>query len=266
MRAAAIIVAAGLVLGGGFVVGRSVLTSGSSGGGGSPPSAAGALQPFSAIPKPLVDRDHDGLDDGFEQQIAEQYAPVLFFEAQEKTYPASVAWLLGRMQLQHREDGCTPDHVSVLTSKSGPILDHLLGPSPGQLWTFPGDFSDVGPRFACQDDKRTSLTTSNSLPDGTDGNGVGDEQNMQLAFTSDGPSDADKAGQLNPSQWLTYVHVYPSAQHGVIIQYWHAFPFNPVLLDTHEGDWDASLQVKLDAQLHLVGAWFSRHSNDSPGR
>ena len=62
------------------------------------------------------------------------------------------------------------------------------------------------------------------------------------------------------------MHVYPSAQHGVIIQYWHAFPYNPVPLDTHEGDWDASLQVKLDAQLNLVGAWFSRHSNDAPGR
>ena len=262
MRVAAIIVGAGLALGAGLVIRNAVVGSGN----GHAPRAVMALDPYGAIPKPRVDRDHDGLDDGFEQRIAEQYAPVLFFEAQEKTYPASVAWLLGRMQLQHREDGCSPDHTSVLQSESGPILDHLLGPGPDHHWTFPDDFSDVGPRLFCTDSRRTSLTTVDGLPDGPDGNGVGDEQNMQLAFTNGGPDDATKAGELDPSRWATYVHVYPSREHGVIIQYWHAFPYNPVPLDTHEGDWDASLQVKLDAQLNLVGAWFSRHSNDSPGR
>ena len=200
MRAAAIIVGTGLVLGAGFLVGRAVLTGGSAGGASSTTtSVVAALDPFGAIPKAHVDQDHDGLDDNFEKQIAEKYAPVLFFESQEKTYPASVPWLLGRMQLQHREDGCSPDHVSVLRSQSGPVLDHLLGPGPDHSWTFPDDFTDVGPRLLCNDSKRASLTTIDSLPDGPDATGVGDEQSMQLAFINGGPSDADKAGQLDPS-------------------------------------------------------------------
>ena len=266
-RLIAVLLASGLVAGTGLLVASVVGGSTSSAAPRSSQklTSASSLHPFSAIPPVKVDKDHDGLDDNFEKSIAEQYAPVLFFEAQEKSYPANVAWLLGRMQLQHREDGCSPDHTSVLNSASGPILDHLLGPNPSHHWTFPNDFSDVGPRLFCQDDKRTSVTTSDSLPDGPDGKGVGDEQNMQLFFPN-GPDDATKAGSLDPSQWVTYVHVYPSKEHGIIIQYWHSFSYNPVTLDTHEGDWDASLQVKLDAQLNLVGAWFSRHSNDSPGR
>jgi hypothetical protein len=261
MRMVAIIVGGGLALGAGWAIARVVIAG--ENGNPSPPQVA--LHPFGAIPKPRVDRDHDGLDDQFEQRIAAQYAPVLFFEAQERTYPASVTWLLGRMELQHREDGCSPDHTSSLQSESGPMLDHLLGPGPHHHWTFPDDFSDVGPRLNCQDSNRTSLSTVEGLPDGPDGSGIGDEQNLQLAYTNGGPDDATKAGELAPSQWATYVHIYPSRDHGVIVQYWHAFPYNPVPLDTHEGDWDASLQVKLDAQLSPVGAWFSRHSNDAPG-
>jgi hypothetical protein len=266
MRVVAVLLSTGLLAAGGYVVGRAVLKGDKTGGGSATTSRIAALDPFSAIPKAQVDQDHDGLDDNFEQRIAEKYAPELFLEAQEKTYPASVPWLLGRMQLQHTEDGCTPDHRSELTSHPGATGDQLLGPDQNHQWTFPGDFTDVGPRFGCRDDKRTSLNTINSLPDGPDATGAGDEQVMQLEFTGGKASDMDKAGQLDPSQWPTYVHVYPSAQHGVIVQYWHAFPYNPVPGDTHEGDWDASLQVRLDAQLNLVGAWFSRHSNDTPGR
>jgi len=255
-RALAVSLASALVASG--AVAAVVVATRSS--GSSARRTSGAESTSASIPPVTVDVDHDGLDDNFENRLANAYAPVLFFDAQESNFPMNVVSLTTQMQLQHREDGCAPDHTSELMSHTG----NLLGPAPGRYWTFPNDFTDVGPRLNCQDDKRTSLSTVESLPDGPNGDGVGDEQNMQLFFPNGAGSV--QSGNLDPKDWTTYVHVYPSRHGGVVIQYWHVFAYNSALLDNHEGDWDASLQVELDAHLQPIGAWFSRHSDDAPGR
>jgi hypothetical protein len=54
---------------------------------------------------------------------------------------------------------------------------------------------------------------------------------------------------------------------GLMIQYWHVFAYNEFGggFDNHGGDWDASIQVWLKADLTLKGVWFSRHADDHPG-
>src|SRR5262249_1168561 len=77
-----------------------------------------------------------------------------------------------------------------------------------------------------------------------------------------------RVGSLNPSDWKTYVHVYPSNSGGVIVQYWHCFAYNEFSFlgfGNHGGDWDASIQVRLDTNLMPLGAWYSRHAHDHPG-
>lgn len=77
----------------------------------------------------------------------------------------------------------------------------------------------------------------------------------------------DRIGSLDPTDWVTYFHVYPSQYGGVMIQYWHTFAYNDFggVWDDHGGDWDASIQVELLHDLNLDGVWFSRHANDHPG-
>ena len=58
-----------------------------------------------------------------------------------------------------------------------------------------------------------------------------------------------------------------------MLQYWHLFSFNDyqhrfcfaVCKDQHGGDWDAQVQVQLNAELQPEGVWFSRHTADHPG-
>ena len=79
----------------------------------------------------FVDGDHDGIDDGLEQTLANRYAPVILVEADESNYPVNVEWFLARAHLQYHED-CTGDddedlpEMTVVGSQQ-----NVLGPS----WT-----------------------------------------------------------------------------------------------------------------------------------
>ncbi|HEC88325.1 MAG TPA: DUF946 domain-containing protein, partial [Thermoplasmata archaeon] len=59
---------------------------------------------FSAISSFAYDIDKDGIDDLDEKEIAEKYAPVLYFEKKEKVYPVSVEYHISNSNL-NRSDG-----------------------------------------------------------------------------------------------------------------------------------------------------------------
>jgi hypothetical protein len=223
--------------------------------------------PAPAVPVPSpatpVDADHDGINDDLEQRLAETYAPVIYIEPDESNYPVNVDWFLDRAHLQYHED-CTfdvDDNVG-----PNPIGTQLLGPDGHSLWA-------AGPNCGSGDTgyghpPHRQLTTVAADPDGqfsagSQTTGYSDQQTFVLTDLA----DADHVGSTDPRDWKTYFHAYPSADGGIMIQYWHVFAYNEFGggFDNHGGDWDASIQVWLKPDLTLKGAWFSRHADDHPG-
>jgi len=76
-----------------------------------------------------ADGDHDGLDDALEMQLAEQYAPIFYFEKEEQVFPVAVEYHLANANLNRSDEG-TP---------------HLLvvNPSPEQL----GAYTSIGQNY-----------------------------------------------------------------------------------------------------------------------
>ena len=79
-------------------------------------------------------------------------------------------------------------------------------------------------------------------------------------------SEETQRGSRDAKDWTTYVHVYPSADGGVNVQYWFFYPFSngPLFFD-HDTDWE-HLTVELDAKDRPLGAHLAQHENDHPGQ
>jgi hypothetical protein len=181
----------------------------------------------------FIDHDGDGIDDNLEQYLANLYAPVIYIIYDEPNYPVNVDWFLENADLYYC-DHCTllPNHNPIATPVGTPQWNLFRTVDNGQSSTDP-DPESFG----------------------------------ELFFLHDLP-DALQNGCMNPSDWKTYVHVYPNIFGGITIQYWHVFAYNKFDLfgfGNHGGDWDAEIQVVLDGNLNPVKAWFSRHSDDHPG-
>ncbi|HEC76026.1 MAG TPA: DUF946 domain-containing protein [Thermoplasmatales archaeon] len=58
---------------------------------------------FSAISSSAYDMDKDGIDDVYEKEIAEKYAPILYFEKKEMLYPVSVEYHVSNSNLNRSE-------------------------------------------------------------------------------------------------------------------------------------------------------------------
>ena len=93
-------------------------------------------------------------------------------------------------------------------------------------------------------------------------------------------SDPDKRGSSNPSDWVTYYHVFPNNDGGWSIQYWVFYSFNtgvhvgPFDIGSHGGDWEmvevvlgaSGTPVKLNATGHTsidTTTWGSIHLHDT---
>jgi hypothetical protein len=224
-----------------------------------------ALTPRAAAgppPSSFTDADHDGIDDSLEQQLADEFAPVILIESDESNYPVNVEWFLQRAHLQYHED-CTGD------------IDDDLGPNPLGTQT-----NLIGPPWSAsahcgEDDTGYShpphrdITTIATDPDGqvSDGAATTGYSDQQTFVLPDLP-DSDHVGSLNPLDWKSYVHVYPTADGGIMLQYWHIFAYNELSFlgfGNHGGDWDATIHVQLGPDLKVEQVWFSRHSDDHPG-
>jgi FIMAH domain/Bacterial Ig domain len=217
-------------------------------------------------PGVVVDNDHDGVGDNLEQKLVEKYAPIIFIEPDESNYPVNVEWFLARAHLQYHEDCGFFD---------GGDVDDDIGPNPiGSQSNLIGPPWTAGPHCG-EDDEGYShpphrqITTIATDPDGqVSAGGATTGYSDQQTFVLPDLNDGDRVGSTNPRDWKTYYHVYPAADGGIMLQYWHVFAYNEFSIagfGNHGGDWDASIQVQLDRNLQVTGVWFSRHDHDKPG-
>jgi hypothetical protein len=227
---------------------------------------AGVALVGASSPVGFVDNDFDGIDDALEQQLADRFAPVLLIESDESNYPVNVEWFLQRARLQYHED-CGVFDGGDVDDDVGPnpiaTQDNLIG-SPWLAHAHCGQ-DDTGYRHPPHRD----ITTIAADPDGQVSagaatTGYSDQQTFLLPDLPDG----DRVGSLNPADWKTYVHAYPTAGGGIMLQYWHLFAYNALAvlgIGNHGGDWDATIHVQLGPDLTVQRVWFSRHSHDHPG-
>lgn len=241
------------------------------------PPAQAATAGLTPLPAAYIDNDRDGIDDALEQMLAERYAPVIFIEPDESNYPVNVEWFLRRAHLQYHED-CTFDKDEDVPSAPNPLVtqDNLIGPP----WAHPDSWGpghlDSGDQAHCgQTDTGYShpphrrITTTAADPDGqVEAGAATTGYSDQQTFLLPDLADSDHLGSTDPRDWVSYFHAYPTADGGIMLQYWHVFAYNHLAVagfGDHGGDWDATIHVQLDPSLNLRGIWFSRHANDHPG-
>lgn len=68
-----------------------------------------------------ADTDGDGMDDAMEQTLAETYAPILYFEKNERVFPVAVAYHVSNSNLNKSDDG-TPVLID-----ANPSVEELSG-------------------------------------------------------------------------------------------------------------------------------------------
>ncbi len=230
----------------------------SPGPGGSPGS--GGNQP------PSAQTDAAGVPVVLEDTLAKKYAPILLFDPSEPDYPMGVDRFLtlpSPPNLAYYESCLGGDKNRVLVSGQM-TQDKLLH---GRETTVTQSACD---HFISQYSfKHLQSTTPD--PEG----GYGGDKPNETFYLTQVPDNNDRRG-LDTSHWITYYHVYPTIDGGLMVQYWHFFAYNNMLSDSkvgtvkggrgnHYGDWDASIQVQLDRSLSLKMVWFSRHTHDHPG-
>ena len=184
-----------------------------------------------------IDSDGDGLDDGLEQSLAERFAPILFYAADEPNLPAEVRWFLARTEVRYFHKNCQTEDRLVASDATG-----IAG---GSIYSV---------LDAC-DNKLQSST------------GCYDRRRKRTLYLKDVTSEARK-GCPDPTQWVTYLHAYPSfvdGRHGVTLQYWHFHAYNsgleiwPVEFGFHGGDWEV-IQVVLAEDLSPLKVRYTSHS------
>ena len=57
------------------------------------------LLSFIALPSNAMDADNDGMEDGNEINLAEKYAPILYFEKHEQLFPVEVEYHISNSNL-----------------------------------------------------------------------------------------------------------------------------------------------------------------------
>ena len=202
------------------------------------------------------DDDQDGIPDALEKDLAEKYAPTLMLEANEPNMPVNVDWALAHTGSLNFFEKCFPVNTTLVAVSPLSTQDDLLH-STTQHSTCGNDLP--------------SIASFSPNPDDPQFGGSG--SSAREAFYLPNVSTGDQKGETDPSQWETYVHSYPTSDGGIMLQYWHVFSYNDyqhrfcplVCTDQHGSDWDAQVQVQLNAQLQPEGVWFSRHTHDSPG-
>jgi lysophospholipase L1-like esterase len=177
----------------------------------------------------------------------------VLFNASEPNLPVNVDWLLHHSGSMNFFEKCFPIDTRLTAVSPLNQQDQLL--------------HTITQHSTCGNDLPAIGSTTPNADDSMFG---GPNANAREAFYLPNVSDADQAGASSPRNWTTYVHVYPSSDGGIMIQYWHLFSYNnylhnfcPVVCkDQHGGDWDAQIQVQLNPMLEPIGAWFSRHTQD----
>jgi hypothetical protein len=181
-----------------------------------------SLQRMLAIGFPLLvwglggaaDRDRDGIPDDLEFRLANQFAPILFYDAEEPNLPASVQRFLGNTELWYFSEACRPERVLISKSLAAELLKAV----------------------------RPSCLATGAL---VDSQGTRSPGKKSTFYLKDVPQNLRRGGEASDA-WTTYVHAYPNDLGGVTLQYWRFYAYNssyfmgfPVDFGTHGGDWEA---------------------------
>ncbi|MBV8819194.1 MAG: hypothetical protein JO022_12605, partial [Acidobacteriaceae bacterium] len=163
------------------------------------------------LPRP--DRDNNGIPDSLELRLANLYAPVLFYSADEPNLPTRVDAFLKNRQLWFYGKYCVPDRS---------FAGRVNGEIP--RLTLPGCRAGSGP---------------------IDSYGTWSADKSATFYLNTG-SWPELHGSIDPANWVTYVHSYWNELGGITLQYWRFYAFNTSYwagvhfnaLD-HGGDWEA---------------------------
>lgn len=192
-----------------------------------------------------VDADDDGLDDGTEWALANQYAPVLhmprlidrsdaYYTWGDWAWPATVSWYLPRVRMRIHHNNCN-DHQ--LLGENQVNATNLLQ-QVHQRYT-------LG-LFGCSHESPSQRSNEDFHQD--------DHYFLQAVNDY-----STHQGLRNPAQWETYVHSYPNDVGGITLQYWFFYPYNDGVAGfNHEGDWE-HVDVKLSSSHIPAAVLYSYH-------
>lgn len=161
-----------------------------------------------------IDRDRNGIADDLELRLANEFAPIVFYDPDEPNLPASVESFLSETDLWFFSEYCKPQQVSI-SKLAGLEILKAARPScrvPGEL-IYASRTRSV--------DKKSTFYLRN----------VG---------------ESARRGGDSSAAWTTYVHAYRNDIGGVTLQYWRFYAYNssylmgfPIDFGTHGGDWEA---------------------------
>jgi hypothetical protein len=161
-----------------------------------------------------LDRDRDGIPDELEQQLAEKFAPVIYYTADEPNLPTNVLTFLSQTSLWFFDKSCRPEGTLAAGSVS-PAIPRLLA-------------------MPCA----TGSTPTDSY--GT--RSTGKERTFYLANVN----LEQQRGSQDSREWTTYYHTYLNDSRGITIQYWRFYSYNTgefwghrAWVGCHGGDWEA---------------------------
>lgn len=195
-----------------------------------------------------IDADHDGIDDGTEWALANQYAPVLYMPNMitraeagagvqgDWTWPANVDWYLPQVRMRIHHNNCT-DHQLLNFGQVTPT--NLLQQAHQRF--------KLGV-FGCSHSTPVQYSDTSWHVD-------------DHYFLQAGDDAAVHPGMRTPSQWKSYVHSYPNDIGGITLQYWVFYAYNDgISSQNHEGDWE-HVAVKLNASHTPAAVIFSAHGH-----
>jgi hypothetical protein len=159
------------------------------------------------------DWDGDGIDDGREQCVLDQNAPLIHLSTKEDRQPTNVDWYLARSTLRFHHNNCSDCSVVGSNVQQWQLAEGGHNKKKG---VFSGCGHKNDPVWITQD--------------------AFDENHhyfLQL------PNSGDHNGSSNPAEWVVYGHVYPNNIGGVNAQYWLFYAYSDAFtVDNHQGDWE----------------------------
>lgn len=201
-----------------------------------------------------ADNDGDGIPDALEDQLAEQFAPVVVHDRTDPNLMCSVDWLLAHTDLYWYHDAGkfhTDDRV-------------LAARHPSQAALL-GFTHNVGETKMYNRSTRSWVTVKNRPVTSAGARSRGKKDTF-LLYDVESPY---RRGSMNTEDWKTYVHAYPNDLGGITLQYWRCYVYNtgaedikivPGGIDNHGGDWECC-QVVLDRNHRPVTARFPGHTS-----
>ena len=161
-----------------------------------------------------VDEDRNGIPDELEIRLANEFAPILFYDADEPNLPATVDRFLKNTELWFFSKDCRPQRVRV-AGLNGPRIPRKVLPSCGAS--------------AQMIDSHGTRSTG-----------------KEFTFYLRNVPEAEQRGSVDSEQWVTYVHTYRNDIGGITLQFWRFYPYNTGYFfgfrsepASHGGDWEA---------------------------